>query len=148
MVSNAADQVTARLKLLRERASTVAPKAAVTAMAHTALTATQLELSRTSHPRRTPTPSAPGSPPSLITGTLRRSIVASPAVPIGPGVWRATVGGTVIYARIQELGGQTGRNHATTLPPRPYLRPAAEKLASSGVLTEVGAKAFLAALTA
>lgn len=145
-MDNAAEQVTARLKVLRERAATVAPKAAVTAMAHTALTATQLELSRTSHPRRTPTPSAPGSPPSLITGTLRRSIVATPAAPAGPGRWVATVGGTVIYARIQELGGQTGRNHATTLPPRPYLRPAAEKLASSGVLTEVAAKAFLAAL--
>ncbi len=28
------------------------------------------------------------------------------------------------YARIHEYGGQTGRNHAATMPPRPYIGPA------------------------
>lgn len=27
------------------------------------------------------------------------------------------------YARIHELGGQAGRNHAATIPPRPYIGP-------------------------
>lgn len=146
MASDAAAQVTARLKALRVKAATTAPREAAQAMALTAVTATQLELSRTSHAKRTPTPSRPGEPPSLITGTLRRSVTFTPPVPEGPGRWVATIGGTVIYARVQELGGSTGRNHATSLPPRPYLRPATEKLSSSGTLTAVAAKSFLAAL--
>jgi phage gpG-like protein len=28
------------------------------------------------------------------------------------------------YARIHEYGGQAGRNHAATIPPRPYIGPA------------------------
>jgi phage gpG-like protein len=144
MSANAAVDVVARLKVIRARAATVAPRAAVTAMSLTALKATQLELTRTSHPAGTPTPSRPGDPPSLVTGTLRRSIVATPAISAGPARYLATVGGTVIYARIQELGGTAGRG--SVLPARPYLRPATEKLASSGTLTAVAAKAWTAAL--
>lgn len=146
MAADVAAQVTARLRALQAKAATEAPRAAVTAMTLTAVKAAQVELSRTSHTKRTPTPSRPGEPPSLISGTLRRSIIFTPAVPAGPGRYVATVGGTVIYARIQELGGSAGRNHATSLPPRPYLRPAADKLASSGTLSEVASAAFLAAL--
>jgi hypothetical protein len=35
----------------------------------------------------------------------------------------------MIYSRIQELGGVTGRDHRTHLKPRPYVKPAIEKTA-------------------
>jgi phage virion morphogenesis protein len=31
------------------------------------------------------------------------------------------VGSNVVYARIHQLGGETGRGHAVTLPERPYI---------------------------
>lgn len=81
-------------------------------------------LSLTSHPPGTPTPSMPGTPPSLISGALAASITATPATGDGP-VWEAQVGPAgVVYARIQELGGITGAGHRTVLPPRPYMLPA------------------------
>lgn len=84
------------------------------------------KLRQTSHRRRTPTPSSPGQPPSLVTGNLMRSIaVRGPTG--GLGVWGASIGPTAIYGRIQELGGMTGRRHATYLPPRPYVDPAAHQ---------------------
>lgn len=83
----------------------------------------KVELSRTSHPPGTPTPSPPGSPPSLITGALRRSIQVEGAQPTGPGRWTAAVGTGLVYSRIQELGGVTGRGHRTRLPARPYMAP-------------------------
>lgn len=85
--------------------------------------ATKEQLRKSSHTKRTKTPSAPGSPPSLITGQLMGSVATRGPVG-GGGVWSASVGPTKIYGRIQELGGVTGRNHATTLPARPYVRPA------------------------
>jgi phage gpG-like protein len=81
----------------------------------------RVELSRSSHDRGTPTPSAPGEPPSMISEDLYLSITVRT---VGDG--HVQVGGTTAYARIQELGGITGRGHATTLPARPYLRPALE----------------------
>ena len=78
-------------------------------------------LSLSSHPPGTPTPSAPGQPPSMITGALRRSITTGAPERTGGG-WRIEVGPTIVYGRIQELGGSSnGRNY---LPPRPYMRPA------------------------
>lgn len=49
------------------------------------------------------------------TGRLRGSIgyEASPA--------QVAVGSNVASARIHQLGGQTGRGHAVTLPARPYI---------------------------
>lgn len=80
------------------------------------------QLRTSSHPRRTPTPSAPGSPPSLVSGTLMRSIaIEGPAG--GLGVYTATIGPTAIYGRIQELGGAAGRGHRVHLPARPYVDP-------------------------
>lgn len=91
----------------------------------------QQNLTYFTHPRGTPTPSAPGDPPALISGALRRSIKAR-RTRKGPDVFEGRVGPTIIYGRIQELGGRLGRNprHAMwrspgSLPPRPYLRPAA-----------------------
>lgn len=81
------------------------------------------QLRTTSHTKKTPTPSSPGQPPSLISGELMRSVtVRGPTG--GAGIWSGSVGPTSIYGRIQELGGVTGRHHATTLPARPYMEPA------------------------
>jgi hypothetical protein len=64
--------------------------------------------------------SQPGTPPHKQTGTLQRSI----AFQITHSGLRAKVGpqNTLIYGRIQELGGRG----LIRLPPRPYLRPAFE----------------------
>jgi len=104
-------------------------------------------LSTSSHPRGTPTPSAPGEPPSLISGTLRRSISITGPIPLGSGRWEAQIGPTAVYGRIQELGGPTGRGGATELPPRPFVRPAYEKLAATGALTSLYHSAWRAALS-
>lgn len=49
------------------------------------------------------------------TGRLRGSIgyEASPD--------QVIVGSNLVYARIHQLGGETGRGHAVTLPERPYI---------------------------
>lgn len=53
------------------------------------------------------------------TGTLRRSLThrvdSSPQQAIG------YVGSNLEYSRIQEMGGQTGRNHSTRIRPKRYL---------------------------
>jgi len=77
-------------------------------------------LSTSAHPPGTPTPSAPGSPPAVVTGTLRRSITTERRPGAG-GVY-VSVGPTAVYGRIQELGGRAGRG--STLPARPYVAPA------------------------
>ena len=92
---------------------------------------TKQTLSRTTHKRGTPTPSRPGEPPSLITGTLRRSMKTVPAVPISESAWKSKAGPTAVYSRIQELGGDTGWS---VLPPRPYLAPTLERLIANGSL--------------
>ncbi|HUY24189.1 MAG TPA: hypothetical protein VMV09_02640 [Candidatus Saccharimonadales bacterium] len=100
--------------------------------------------------------------PNVISGDLKRSIItgagatAGPMVPgvarLGPFLWSSVVGPTVIYGRIQELGGHVYPHHMARsgsgrpgmlswvaggkriyamhayIPPRPYLSPA---LASS-----------------
>lgn len=48
-------------------------------------------------------------------GNLFRSIVHEPSPD------SVAVGSNLIYARIHQLGGKTGRGHAVTLPARPYL---------------------------
>lgn len=93
-------------------------------MAKTGIRGIQLQLSQSAHPRRTRTPSAPGTPPSLITGQLRRSVRRTYSSPAGAHQWAARVAPTTVYARIQEFGGNAGRGHRAHLPPRPYIRPA------------------------
>ncbi|MFB7461313.1 hypothetical protein [Streptomyces sp. NPDC056188] len=105
------------------------------------------QLSTSSHAKGTPTPSSPGDPPSLITGTLRRSISVKGPHPLGMGRWEAEIGPTAVYGRIQELGGVTGRGGATVLPPRPYVQPAFEKLAASGALTRLYHSAWRRAIS-
>jgi HK97 gp10 family phage protein len=73
------------------------------------------------HKKGTPTPSAPGTPPAIVTGALRRSVKTSP-VQQGFKGYRIMIGPTMVYARVQELGGGP-RN----LPARPYVRPTMEE---------------------
>jgi phage gpG-like protein len=84
------------------------------------------ELKQTAHKKGTPTPSAPGSPPSTVSGTLARSEQTEGPEEIGFGHYEAKVGPTIIYGRIQELGGMAGKDHKSKLPPRPSLGPAVD----------------------
>lgn len=101
----------------------VETKAATTAAGAIVETAIKNQLRTSSHPKRTPTPSAPGDPPSLVSGNLMRSITVHGPTG-GLGTYTSQIGPTAIYGRIQELGGTTGRGHRTHLPPRPYVDPA------------------------
>lgn len=74
------------------------------------------------HPKGTPTPSAPGSPPAIVTGALRASVKAGEVRREGFGVYRVEIGPTIVYGRVQELGGGP-RN----LPARPYMAPTAQE---------------------
>lgn len=79
------------------------------------------------HKAGTPTTSAPGSPPDVVTGTLRRSVFSEPVKRSLTGA-TGRVYPTVVYARIQELGGRTGRGGHTVLPARPYFTPAVQRV--------------------
>ncbi|MEU6347233.1 HK97 gp10 family phage protein [Streptomyces sp. NPDC046977] len=111
--------------------------------AHLAEAAIKQILTTSSHPKGTPTPSAPGEPPSLVTGTLRRSIKVVGPIPAGFGKWLAEVGPTAVYGRIQELGGTAGY---AELPPRPYVMPAYERLVAGGAIARTYHMAWRAAL--
>lgn len=104
-------------------------------------TRTKQKLTTSTHRKGEPTPSKPGEPPSLVTGTLRRSIKVVPAEPQGRGAWLAKVGPTAVYGRMQELGGPLPRSPYRPmykldpqLPARPYLGPAVKELIDSGAL--------------
>lgn len=93
-------------------------------------------LSRTSHPPGTPTPSPPGSPPSLVTGNLRRSVQVDGPRQQGDS-WVADVGPTAHYAMYQELGTRH-------LPARPFIAPAYAQAAPD--LQDIIERAFRRAL--
>lgn len=78
----------------------------------------------------------PGSPPALVTGTLRRSVKVTAPEPKGFTGWEISVGPTAIYGRIQELGGYTGRGGATYLPARPYVEPSLKTVIDDGSLAQ------------
>lgn len=67
------------------------------------------------HRAGTPTPSAPGSPPAIVTGALRASVKKG-RVKSGFNGYEVSIGPTVVYARVQELGSDR-------LPARPYVAP-------------------------
>ena len=90
-----------------------------------------------------------GDAPHTRTGRLQDSITAWGVVQVGPARYMVQVNPTVIYSRIQELGGTiTPKEHeflswigvradgtvgriykrSVTLRPRPYLRPATESM--------------------
>lgn len=97
------------------------------------------ELSKSSHPLGTPTPAPPGSPPSLVTGNLRRSVRKITTKRISRGVYEGGTGPTAVQSRIQELGGvihhpghrgrlkvlvKAGNAYEIHIPARPYVKPA------------------------
>jgi phage gpG-like protein len=98
------------------------------------------QLSIYSHPPNTPTPSPPGAPPARITGHLRGGLSPTGPYSTGDG-FAGKLGPTAVYSRIQELGGQAGRGHSVTLPPRPYMQPTRASIIAEGTLraTFVGA---------
>ena len=98
------------------------------------------QLVKRTHPRGTPTPSPPGQPPAKISGDLGDSVKATLPRQVGGGLWMTEVGGHIVYWRIQGMGGVTGRNHATTLPPRPSLKPAHDE--GGRRISEAGQRAF------
>jgi phage gpG-like protein len=91
------------------------------------------------------TNSPPGSPPALVSGALRASVIPSPPVVTGDSA-TVIVGGTTVYARIQELGGWAGKGDRSHLPPRPYLKPALERLVADKRLTQAAVKGWLAVM--
>lgn len=101
------------------------------------------QLTTSSHRKGTPTPSAPGEPPSLITGNLRRSVRVDGPNPVGITGWEGQTGPTAEYGRIQELGGIAGRG--AVLPARPYMQPAWDKVHPQ--LIGIYRAAWLSALT-
>lgn len=131
-----------RLREMARRADRGAA-AAAGAMAREGKDAIREQLNKRSHARGTPTPSPPGQPPAKISGHLRDHIITVPARQAGAHRFVAMAGPDgVVYARIQEKGGVAGRNHASTLPPRPYVLPAVMGLRTSGRLREVAVRAF------
>lgn len=143
---------------LQARAAAAAANAMATEF-HTELT--DATLRKSSHPRGTVTTSPPGSPPALVSGTLRRSAQIVPAVAIGSrAVASVRVG--AVYARIQEKGGTVtakrtpylkfqygGKWHAVKsakLPARPYMRPTRDLLIATGRLRARANAAVYAAL--
>jgi hypothetical protein len=163
VAANAAAEVSARLKIIADRASSAAPRAAVQALGQAGETMTKLTLSRQTHPAGTPTPSAPGSPPALVSGDLRRAVHRAPAVPSGVARWSQVQGCLVVYGAVHEFGPvvitakrfpQLGNPDAgffgaqVTIPRRPWVRPSMEALISSGLGAKAASIAFLKVIDA
>jgi hypothetical protein len=136
-------EVSDRLRAMQAKAPGAATAAALAmGLTFTAEVKAQ-ELTRFSGPD----PSPAGSPPALQSGALRNSVMPMP--PLISGLRTSViVGGTVIYARIQELGGDAGINHSAHLPPRPYLKPAVERMVANGQLRKAAVRGWQAVMGA
>jgi phage gpG-like protein len=159
--ANAAREVADNLRRLRDLAETEAPLAAVKALSQAGETAVKVKLTSSSHPEGTRTPSAPGEPPSLVSGKLRRSLKRTPAMATAPGCATCVLGSSLICAPVHEFGPvtitakrfpQLGNPTAgffgkrVTIPRRPYVAPAMLEYVTSGMATRVAAEAWAAAL--
>lgn len=140
-----ATELAAALDQLALRARTATRSAVKDANRHVKRRA-WAQLSRYSHLPNTPTPSPPGEPPARVTGRLVGSLSPTGPYPTAGG-FGGTVGPTTVYSRIQELGGQTGRGHSVTLPPRPYMRPTRSSVIADGSLRRIFVGAWRRALT-
>jgi hypothetical protein len=145
-----------RLSRIADALAAKGAAAAANAMAtefHTQLVDVTLTL--TTHAAGQRTMSAPGTPPALVTGTLRRSAAIVPAVPAGTRA-AASCRVAAVYARIQELGGDVSVKRAKVLankrtgqvfgrhvrlPARPYMKPTRDLLVSGGRLRARGNQA-------
>lgn len=168
MAANAAAEVAARLRVIRDQAATKAPLAAVQALGQAGETATKLTLTKRTHEEGTRTPSAPGQPPALITGKLRLSVHRSPARVMGAGMAAQVmgqIGPARIYGPVHEYGpvtikplgpGYPLRNKNTgqvfgyevEIPRRPWMKPSMEALISSGLGTKACMTAWAASVFA
>lgn len=92
------------------------------------------------HRPGTPTPSIAPSPPSIITGALRASVRTDQPKRVGFATYEVMVGPTMVYSRVQELGGGP-----KNLPARPYLQPSFDR--SKNRMGAVYASAWRAAMT-
>ena len=119
----------------------LATRAATATAAHLVEAQIKTSLARATHPKGTPTPSQPGSPPALVSGRLRNSVRVDGPVKIAPGTWQAQIGPTAVYGRVQELGGGP-----VPLPSRPYAKPSLEQVQSSGQLGAVYRATWLNAI--
>lgn len=128
------------------KANDAATRAATAKGAHLIEAETKKRLTTSSHSKGTATPSHPGEPPSLVAGQLRRSVRVQGPARVAAATYEARIGPTAVYGRIQELGGVTGRGHATTLPARPYVAPSLEALIASGRLAAAYTEAWAAAM--
>lgn len=125
-------------------------------------------LVRASHTRGSPTTSAPGSPPALVSGSLKRSLRQFPAIPTGAYRAKSKVSPLIIYARIQEKGGVIVAKHtyidqhghtrigalsfvisgrrvfvgSVKIPARPYMKPARREVIANGELRRAAMKAI------
>jgi phage gpG-like protein len=160
-VNNAAREVADRLRAIRAKAAAEAPRAACEALGRTAETAVKVTLTSSTHPPGTLTPSRPGQPPSLITGTLRRSIARTPVMQDGTASFRCLVGSKLIYAPVHEFGPVTitARNfpqlgnpkvgffgRSVVIPQRPFIATAVRGMESTGIAHRVTTDAWRAVM--
>lgn len=89
------------------------------------------------HKRGTQTPSQIGSPPTNISGNLRRSVTFN-TTRVGYGSYKIVAEPTMIYARQVELGGGRWTNGANY----PYVAPAAKLLQRNGRLIAIYRRAI------
>lgn len=75
-----------------------------------------------------PPASPEGEPPAWRTGYLHDHVYVR-VLETGDGA-QARIYPSTVYARIHELSGWAGRDHASFLPARPYVRPASEETAT------------------
>lgn len=85
--------------------------------------------------RATPSPPFIG-PPAYVTGHLHDTTEVRDLHVAGRYRWSATVAPDTEYDRIQELGGFSGRHHATYTPPRPYITPMIAQGIATGAIRE------------
>jgi phage gpG-like protein len=83
-------------------------------------------------------PSAAGTPPALQSGFLRQSVTIMDVGWDG-GQYTQWIYPSTVYARIQELGGEAGKDHRATLPPRPYVEPALAACSEDAVAALISA---------
>lgn len=91
------------------------------------------------HAKGTPTPSPVGEPPAQVSTNLRKSVRSEPIKRVGFGHYSQVTLPHMVYARIQELGGEitTKNGKVFVIPARPYVAPARERIRKSGQATRI-----------
>lgn len=91
------------------------------------------------HAAGTKTPSPAGEPPAQISTMLRRTVTMMPTRRVGFAHYTQETMPTMVYARIQELGGTVNLPNGGTaiIPARPFVAPARKRLVDSGRAKEV-----------